>query len=230
MSSAEREKINFLVVSRRNEMAMQICDELETNPLHKVNLKENARNAMEIIDQGETDYLIFNFDHFGQTQVNLVDDVRKLGHVFQIFVISETVDEMAREKIKNAKDVLVIERETIEPRDVAGMCTRIANGEDAFPRQTKRYPTRQRVKISKPEVKGKAMMANMVNVSASGAYLEYNGDTLVATDLIEIQIDLPKVKKTRIVRGKVMWVRNVGFKRFAAGVHFFKEAEKKEAA
>ncbi len=218
-------KVKFLLVSRRSDAARDIRNELSRLPNHEVDFQETARAALDVISRGDIDYLLFNFDHFNELQAKLVRDIRQLGHVFQIFVIAEIVDEDAANEVRRLKDILVVRRDTLDlNRDVSGICSRIHQGQEAYPRKTKRFTTSQRAQLKNID-NPCDISVYIGNLSHQGAYIEYvefEKNPLQVADLVSMVVDLKKVGRRRTVYGKVMWIRAIKAHRFAAGIHFIK--------
>lgn len=213
--------IRFLLVSRRTPIAAQLKRELEKNPAYTCMLEENSRSVVDFISHGAIDYLIFVFDYFGEVQAKLVDDIQGLGHVFQIFIIAGLVSEDCVKAVQTKNGVLVFKRETLDfGNDVHGLVKRIAKGQKAFPRKHKRFPAYQRATLENLNHPDRRYGVIIGNLSQSGAYIEYSGAKLGEGDAVRLIVEMSKLRKTRIVFGRVMWRLKIDNQLTAAGIKF----------
>src|SRR5690348_12464493 len=120
-----RKRVKFVLVSKKSDMAYKIRDALELNPSYQVQFEETSQAAMKVILAGKIDCLIFNFERLDLPQVKLCQNIREIGHEFQIFIFADPVSVEATDLANKLRGVVIFEKRLLDfEKDIGGLCSR----------------------------------------------------------------------------------------------------------
>jgi hypothetical protein len=216
---------NFLLISKKNDDAFRIREEIERNRLYQVQITETAHGAIERISNAEINCLVFNFDNFMMDKIRFVTDLRELGHNFPIVIFATHVQKEALEIIRKMDRAVIIEK-PFEAKDVWGICQKFVQGRKVHQRVFRRFFTNQTAKLEKT-FSGETMDGQIFNLSRGGAYLELQSGQVAPGDLIRVTIHLDKMSRAYNVDAQVIWAVHKGHwnGRPAAGVRFMNSSD-----
>lgn len=223
-SSMANNRLDVVMVSKRNSESEEIYTELAANPKYSIKMIETAEGAMSYIVQGNLDCIIFNFENFGNPQAKIIVAIRNIAKVFQIIIFADKTEPEAVALVKNMKSLTVIEKPLMNvTKDITGLCQRLI-GEDEkteiFKRESKRLATNQSAKIDILST-NQSIEGTVIDLSQKGCCIQSAAMGLKAGDLLRVTIDLDKLGRKRIVVGEIRWVSGQPGRRMA-GLKFVK--------
>ena len=215
----------FVLVSRRNDDALRIREELERNRLYTVELIETAASALARLRQPDVNAMVLNLETFNLSKMKLITDLRDLGIKFPIMVTATHLQDMALAAMQNIAQAVLIEK-PFEAKDLWGIAQKMVQGTPVAQRIHRRFYTNQTAKMEKI-TNGQLYTGRVYNLSKGGAYLEVDSGRLSAGDLIKLSVQLARVSKNYNVDAEVVWAapKGVWKGRPAAGVRFVKSED-----
>jgi response regulator RpfG family c-di-GMP phosphodiesterase len=215
-------RTEVLLISKKTSQATQIREKLALIPGYRVRFEETAETAMALLTQGTMDCVIFNFENFGLVQIELVKGIKQIAKISQILVITDKAEEAAFNKVKEEKNLILIETPLLNvERDIVGLCARLIGAhEPKTQRDAKRHPANQKAAICFLD-SDKLIHGLVKDISDKGACIEVNTSAIKVDDKIRITIKLDKLNRQRVVTGEIRWIKpSPG--RSLIGVKFFK--------
>jgi hypothetical protein len=213
---------SFLVLSKEGEIAARIVRQLRTNPFYDVIYESSPKLALERMATETLSCLILNLDQFGFRQYHMIEQIRSLNYKFQILIFADTVMYAAEEVVEKMHDVVIFGKSFIDvDADLLGICTRFAEGAGSVKRNSKRKSTHQKAMALNLRT-GHRFSCMAYNMSLGGAYIEFQAHGVHLGDTLNVVIMLSRLKKTHVMKAKVMWVKSARHGALAAGLQFLK--------
>ncbi len=221
MTSAQTKK--FLLLGRDQETLTFMVKELSRNHRHEVLVENTSKTALNRMQAGDIDCVIFNLEKFVFSQVKLLEQIRSLKHKFKIFVFANEVNPLAAQLTTNLKGITVFGKTFLNlEKDFLGLVLRFLKIEGIPQRSMKRHSTFQRGNVVNLRA-GKKFDTLVSNLSHKGAHLEYSsekGGVLSIGDKVVLTVELHKLNKIHNVIGVVVWVRTNLSGKSSAGLRF----------
>lgn len=216
---------DFILISPRNGDAYKIREEIERNKLYRVQLIETAQEAMQRLNRGSINCVVFNFETFTTSKIPLIHSLRDIGFSSPVMVFATHIQKEALEAVRRLSLSVVIEK-PFESKDVWGITQKLVQGKKVNQRVFRRYYTNQNATLEKT-ASGEMLNGHIFNLSRGGAYVEVHNGNFAAGDMLKMTVHLDKVSRAYNVDAQVVWSTTKGFwqGRPAVGLQFMKAGD-----
>lgn len=221
----DNKECRFILFSSDNEETAQILQGFTHHESFKIEIVDNLKTVMDRVTAGEVNCFLFNVAECEQNAVKVIGKIKDAGPKLSVVVLSKKVQKDAIEMLRQMRHVVVLEK-PLKEFELDKICHKISVGGDISQRQHKRFDTLQKANLEKLST-GEKIVADVYNISKSGAYVEVSEGRLTKGEVLKMTIQLDKLSKAHTMHAEVIWTVQKGFShgKPGAGLRFMNVEE-----
>jgi len=194
---------SILLISRFSNESVAIKKDLQKMGDMAVEWVNTAPEALRRLSQGRVHLVVFNLDIVATKQVNLVKELRKLGYLYPMIILSKVSARDCQKLISRMKDVVVLEK-PYEAREFSGVLEKMLEGDNVAQRIHRRYSANQEVVISPFQYRA-PISGHVKSLSLGGAFFEYTSSPIRVGEVVKVTFDLKQTNRRYDMNARVMW-------------------------
>ncbi len=190
------------ILSRPGKVLNCIHSEIVKSPFFKVDIYIDSSHFVRALKANKLDALVMITEEFRPNHVQIIREVKKYFPKTPVVVMTEKCERSYKISLVDFRKTILLSFQE-EAKDINGILFKLIHNLHVIPRLASRYTTEQMARISIDNEKTSA--AWIVNLAQDGACFRIFNHKFQKGHHVRIEVPLADLKKTHVLRGKIVW-------------------------